>query len=985
MSDFSIFDGLIEGVQVISEDLRYLYLNNSVKAQAGLSERDVIGKKCEEVFPGIEQSNAFVNIGKCMDTGQPLTLLNTFEFPDGTKGYFDLRMNRIPEGVLVFSMDQTESKRKEEIIQMAYERYETITSATGSALFEWNLEEEIIFGNSLFVSVCNQFKGKPCLTLSEVLAIGEKESNEHFRELLHQTIENKGLNFTTQLEQYHPNTGLVAFQLNVSISYDANGQPLGFIGYMLDITETTLNFRIKELNTSFNNMFLSNMSLDDCLLNVSKQIIAFSKEFIIGEFWLPNYEQTTLKRRTYFSLIEEENLERSLIEIDEFQFNEGLPGICASKKENVWWNSLEKNTSFIRKKMIIEMGLKTGVAIPLLSNDKLVAVLVLFSKNEIQKRKDQLNLIKNLSENIGYGIMSKRIAHQRDLLNDSDVMILLNLTRKGKIIQMNPTATKMFLPTSLPESKFDIFALIDQKDRSKFKIKWQKLLDDTIKMINTDINIQSSSGKKVSLKVNVTKCADDDTIYLVGLDITKEVELLELLSLFNDLASIGFWSIDLSTWESILSENTKKILKITEDGQVGDSYGKFLKRLIPEEHYNSTIEKLLNEATTIDIHWEHQTEDGLKNIRLIAQSEFKNQTCVRISGVVQDITFLVHTEQELDLALHNYIDLFNQNPIPTWIYDPITFKFILVNNKACELYGYTLEEYLQLSILDIRPKSEHELILNAKKTIIELGQKTFIGNFRHIKKNGEILLMDIFARTIDFQGEKRVLVMGVDRTENMLLQKEISERIIQAEESQREEISRELHDNVCQLLTAAKLYLSMNDEEGNANTIYSKLAMDLIENANKETRQLSHSLSSQNFKDQEFESSIQQVVNSLNTNNAIAVKIQLDDDFLNKIYFGELKLNLVRILQESLTNIYKYSKATEIEIIGNVQSNTLNFSIKDNGIGFDTENVQKGIGLFNIHKRVEVFNGQSEIKSALGKGTEVNIKIPLSDETIVLK
>jgi transcriptional regulator with PAS, ATPase and Fis domain len=143
--DFSVFDQLLEGVQVISDDIRYVYLNDSVKAQGGILNRDVVGLKCEEVYPGIEQSNAFINIRECLRTNQPINFMNQFNFPDGSVGYFELRMNRIKEGVLVFSVDRTDEMKKEIQVQETNKRYETITESVQSAMFEWDSEGNIIF------------------------------------------------------------------------------------------------------------------------------------------------------------------------------------------------------------------------------------------------------------------------------------------------------------------------------------------------------------------------------------------------------------------------------------------------------------------------------------------------------------------------------------------------------------------------------------------------------------------------------------------------------------------------------------------------------------------------------------------------------------------------------------------------------------------------------------------------------------------------
>ena len=119
MSRFKIFDDLVEGVQVIDPTFIYAYVNNVVAVQGKCRKEDLIGVPMVQKYPGIENTEMFRLIRKCMDTGMHYQLVNEFEFPDKTKGYFDLRMQKIDEGVLIFSYDITEKRVAEILLQQA--------------------------------------------------------------------------------------------------------------------------------------------------------------------------------------------------------------------------------------------------------------------------------------------------------------------------------------------------------------------------------------------------------------------------------------------------------------------------------------------------------------------------------------------------------------------------------------------------------------------------------------------------------------------------------------------------------------------------------------------------------------------------------------------------------------------------------------------------------------------------------------------------
>jgi len=113
----SLFDDMIEGVQIIDEQFRYYYVNKAVAAHAKSTVAALTGKKMVDMFPGIEHTEVFELIKDCMDTGANLEMRNEFDFPDGSKGYFDLKFRRVPQGVLLMSIDVTNIVRANKILE----------------------------------------------------------------------------------------------------------------------------------------------------------------------------------------------------------------------------------------------------------------------------------------------------------------------------------------------------------------------------------------------------------------------------------------------------------------------------------------------------------------------------------------------------------------------------------------------------------------------------------------------------------------------------------------------------------------------------------------------------------------------------------------------------------------------------------------------------------------------------------------------------
>jgi PAS domain S-box-containing protein len=820
------------------------------------------------------------------------------------------------------------------------------------------------------------------LNLDHVLQLGGENQLVQFKEMLHQAVREKQSNFSYYLDHYDTEKGeMISHHLNVVISYDKKNNVATFLGYIIDATEQRKTERLRELRAVFNAIFLSNRSIDQCLEQVLGHIVHFSPDFRIAECWLPNYDGSKIRRRSAYSrfgLLKDPFL-MDINSLLEFARNEGLPGFCMEKKEIIWWNTLIENENFKRRDLLRTCNLDTGIAIPLLINAELVAVITLFSETPLEKTISGVNQLIGISESIGHGIVGKRIAHQRDLLNDSSAILLFNTGPSGEILQANATAERLFSWKSKSE-KINFFELLHRDERELFRQQWEELIGRKRSLISTIVKIIKGDGRAGALKVNATKCADDDSAYIVALDISRENELLHLLSLSNRMASIGFWTIDLLNKETILSGNARILLGIPEDTVISDLTMSFMKKLMPDNLFDEMSHSLLENEVSLDLKWERVVEKNSRQFRLIVKSEFNNGQCARLSGVIQDITKIVKTEEALENAKSNYLDLIDLSPIPIWLCNFENSKIELANKTACETYGYTSEEFEQINFDQVLLKEGQLNSIKMQAADLNKGDEAYMGNFRHCTKDGKELRMDVFARRIEFQDTDYLLLIGVDRTESIEFQNEISRAVIRAQEGQKEDISRELHDNICQLMVTSQLYLSLlKEQDDNTDKNYLDQAMNLLEKANKETRQLSHALSSQKFLRQTLEESIDEVIHSFQLTKKIKVKKNFEPNLLscNNEREEELKLHLVRLVQEAISNTVKHSEAGELDIIGGRQDEQLILTIQDNGKGFDERTVKHGIGLYNMQNRVQICQGEMHISSAPGEGTKLQIRIPV--------
>lgn len=219
--------------------------------------------------------------------------------------------------------------------------------------------------------------------------------------------------------------------------------------------------------------------------------------------------------------------------------------------------------------------------------------------------------------------------------------------------------------------------------------------------------------------------------------------------------------------------------------------------------------------------------------------------------------------------------------------------------------------------------------------------------------------------------ERKLLENQLER-ERMEKQLEITNAVISAEENERQEIGRELHDNIQQVLSSARLFLSMVKKADVAGPGYPYLQQtdQLIMSAIDEIRNLSHSMITPFIEDATLKEAIEKIV--FTTKRTSGIKISMELVGLNEGKLSEkLRLATYRIIQEQFSNILKYAKATKVLLKIVQDYEQLALTLQDNGIGFDMSKKPQGIGLMNIKTRASLFDGEVTIRSSPGKGFEL--------------
>ncbi len=326
-----------------------------------------------------------------------------------------------------------------------------------------------------------------------------------------------------------------------------------------------------------------------------------------------------------------------------------------------------------------------------------------------------------------------------------------------------------------------------------------------------------------------------------------------------------------------------------------------------------------------------------------------------------------------------YSNLFHLSPQPMLVFDLKTLKFIQVNDAALLLYGYTEQEFLEMTILQIRPENQVGMVLDLlENTKTNNEPVRFSSGAIHRKKSGELIDVEIFGTPVKINDTKYRLIIVNDVTEKKYFELKLTEAIIKTQEDERYEIGGELHDNVCQILATSQMSLGMIKKLLDPDGLkWYEQSKEYIKLASEEIRNLSHRLAPIFIDQGTLQDSIHVLINTFNGDEKYVINEKYDTSVNNYSLSRETQLNLYRIIQEQLRNIQKHSNATTINLSIFKKDGSLLLNIKDNGLGCDPENTRAGIGIANMKRRVELFAGDFKLSSIPGVGCELEISIPV--------
>ncbi|MEA3332137.1 MAG: sensor histidine kinase [Pseudomonadota bacterium] len=228
--------------------------------------------------------------------------------------------------------------------------------------------------------------------------------------------------------------------------------------------------------------------------------------------------------------------------------------------------------------------------------------------------------------------------------------------------------------------------------------------------------------------------------------------------------------------------------------------------------------------------------------------------------------------------------------------------------------------------------------------------------------------------------EDRRKELNVEIAQEQLL--ELSSNLFKVQDEERQHLADELHDGLCQSLAALKMQVFGVERHLDKVELQEECrqARQFIAQIIEDTRRLSHDLSPVILDDLGLSGALAHLVNNFTALHNLKASVAVPD--IDDFFSQETARNIYRIVQEAINNVGKHAKASLLVLEAEVIADTVCFSVKDDGVGFEVNSMKRGraggggIGLASMAQRVRLLGGEFEIVSQLGDGCEIKFKLP---------
>jgi PAS domain S-box-containing protein len=763
------FDNLIEGIQIIGFDWKYIYVNEAMARHGKYSRQEFLGHTVMEKYPGIEQTNIYRVFQRCFNERVPFQLENEFVFPDKTIGWFELSFQPVPEGIFIMSVDITERKNAAELLKKERDRFTKIAATAPGLIYSFRLAPDGSFSLPYASGAMDEifgFKHEEIVDdVTKIFNRGNPEENSAFIQSV--TASAMGLLPWNYEYQYnHPHKGQRWLHGHSIPTKEADGSIL-WHGITVDVSERKTAEK-KLIKTSRLYAFIS--QVNKLIVRTTDEATLFREAcniavefggFKMASIKIPDHKTGKINLVMQPDKEAESFTNEKGISANVLNTEIGSTTLAINSGKTVVYNNFEEDLNKAPWKTVLKgLGYASSIDIPIRKFEKVIGAFSFFSGEQNFFDKDEIALLEETTGDISFAL---EIFEKDALRKQSELAVLESEKRYQALTEFSPVGifhtdingyttyvnpfwcqiSGLSYEQALGNSWLNA---VHPDDRKVLLSGWQNaaLLKETslseYRFVRPDGTISWVLGQAIP-----EKNAANEVVGYVGTitDITKSkiteeklsAQRVQLKTLSDNLPGVMLYQavcdMDEKREFTYFSSGITALTGKTPEEVMADL--SILYKLIHEEDIGILVEaeeKSFHTLSTINIELRCRTQTGeIRWLNIISSPRKLDDGRVLWDGFHMDITDRRQAEDDLRKSEEKYRILVENAPDALFVFDADKRLFVDLSETAVKLFKFSKEELLQKGPLDISPEYQSNGMLSAA-AIKEDIQKTTNGENR---------------------------------------------------------------------------------------------------------------------------------------------------------------------------------------------------------------------------------------------------------------
>lgn len=1016
----NIFDSANDPIFILDKDYRIIGTNSKACALYGYSQEEFLKLSIRDIHEYSDtefitkQMNEVIN-----NTGSEFEI--NHKKKDGTKIPVEISTKAVIRDsnieFIYIVHDLSVRKNIEKKLISSESKYRTLVEASHELIWATDENNVISFVNNA---------SREIYGLQPEDMIGKKFTDFATKEQLEIDFKGikealkKGNGFLQYESRITDSSGKEKYLLtNCMINKDSAGKLTGMFGTSLDITErfesgerVKFHNRVYSLMTNMNQLIVRARNKEQILNDACRLAVEYG---MFKLAWIGILDENSGKILPQYQYGDSENyLDNISISYNE---PENLRGpIVRAYKDKVYYvsNDVENDPQLSRwKESTLAKGFRSFATFPIEIRNKVVAVYNIYSEKKNFFGKTETELLLELAEDISFAIEYIELEKERMLIEEryrrivesAPIGIFTQLDRT--ITYINPEGCKILGAASHRNlTGKDIFALVHPEYRGIVQERLEKIVDG-MPAGELEETFIKSDGTEVKVMVSAIPYEYEGKkgAQVFFRDLTEQkktqreiIETNERFKLITKATNDALWDWDLKTDSVWWNDGFKDLFGYKEE-EIGKGISDWENR-IHEDDRKRIVDGINHAVNTGQEFWfdeySFRKRDGsyayvFDRGYILKSAEGKPY---RMVGSMIDISFRRKMENELKESEEKWRSLFENSPSIIFTVDR-DYKVTGINRSFSSVYNN--DEIIGLNGFELLHKDDEDRVKEITERVFsEMQAESFIAKSSETDA-GKFYSVQAIPQVRDSSVEGLTLI-ATDITDKIIAEEKLKEsnerlhalaahlQIIREEE--RTMISREIHDQLGQELTALKMdiaFLSRQIDKIKVNgkpdwnELQSglKSMSDITDQTINSVRRIARELRPDVLDKLGLKDAIEWQAEEFTKRTGIDCIVSISQNELK--FKRELENTIFRIVQESLTNVARHSGAGRSKIGLVIRNECLYLTIEDNGRGITESEIEnaKSLGLVGIKERVYSVKGKLTISGKKGSGTTLKIIIPI--------